>query len=100
MLLPCGDSDQAGDLGSLTSVLWNKLKYIFYVIAHLSSGEQCLALCFLPTCIQTPASSYLRRGHNLGISKRPHNILEYQSDLMYYLTKVTVPLRASYFLPD
>lgn len=78
MLLPCGCNDQVRDLGALTSVLWNKLNYNLYVIAHISSGEQHLALCFLPNCTQTPASSYLQRGHNLGTSKRPHNILEYQ----------------------
>ena len=42
MSLPCGDNDRASDSGALTSGLWNKVNYKFYVITRVSSGEQHL----------------------------------------------------------
>ena len=104
-------NDSAPDKGlrPLTSVLWTKLKFNVYVIAPLSSGEQHLALHFLPNFTLTPAaSSHLQKGHCLGIGKRPGetetrvrghmHFLSLSNGLLCYPTKVTAPLKAANFL--
>lgn len=60
MITLCGDDDHAGH-SALTSVLWAKLKYNFHGMTHLSSGQQHLALNFLPTSPQTLPPATFRK---------------------------------------
>lgn len=100
MLLPCGDNDQAGDLGALTLILWNKLKYNFYISAHLSSGSNIWLCVFCPPAPKPLLLATFREAVTWALIKGHTTFLSINSDLMYYLIKVIVPLRASYFLPD